>query len=124
MSSGKVRIRVKRVYDPPGEEDGYRILVDRLWPRGLRKEEARVDLWLKEVAPSDQLRQWFSHDPSKWEEFKRMYFQELRGKRAVETLVKVIESNGLVTLLFSASDRERNNAVALLEYLKGVLRLS
>jgi len=75
-------IKVKRVYEPPSEDDGVRVLVDRLWPRGLSRESAKVDLWLRDAAPSDELRRWFGHDPSKWDEFKRRYFEELRGNRA------------------------------------------
>jgi len=77
-------IKVKRVYEPPSEDDGVRVLVDRLWPRGLSRESAKVDLWLRDAAPSDELRRWFGHDPSKWNEFKRRYFEELRGLAQVD----------------------------------------
>ena len=77
-------IKVKRVYEPPSEDDGVRVLVDRLWPRGLSRESAKVDLWLRDVAPSDELRRWFGHNPSKWDEFKRRYFEELRGLAQVD----------------------------------------
>lgn len=111
-------IQLKRVYDPASESDGYRVLVDRLWPRGIRKEKARINLWLKEVAPSAALRKWFGHDPSKWEEFKERYFAELDERiPVVEKLVeRAKECN--VTLVYSARDAEHNNAVALQEYLK------
>lgn len=108
-------IKVKRVYAGAGRDDGFRILVDRLWPRGLSKQSARVDQWIKEIAPSDELRRWFSHDPDRWEGFVQKYFAELEGKHELaESIIK----KGDVTLLFSAKDEERNNAVALAEYLK------
>jgi uncharacterized protein YeaO (DUF488 family) len=111
-------IRVKRVYDKPEKEDGFRILVDRLWPRGLTKKEAKIDAWLKEIAPSNELRKWFSHDPSKWEEFKQRYRKELSLK---EELIKKIrdeeKKHGTVTLLYGTSERRYNNAYALLDYL-------
>lgn len=110
-------IRLKRVYDVPDGEDGQRVLVDRVWPRGLRREMAHADLWLPEIAPSASLRRWFSHDPSKWEEFKARYFEELDAKpEVVERLLKMA-SGGPLTLLFSARDQQHNQAVALREYL-------
>lgn len=111
-------IKLKRIYDAPARADGQRVLVDRIWPRGVSKEAADLDLWLKEVAPSDRLRKWFGHDEEKWEEFKRRYFEELDGRR--ESLKEVVEaaSHRTVTLLFAAKDEERNNAVALKEYLQ------
>ncbi|AWR98483.1 DUF488 domain-containing protein [Metallosphaera hakonensis] len=112
-------IKVKRVYDPPSPDDGVRVLVDRLWPRGLNKERAKVDLWLKDVAPSHELRTWFSHDPAKWEEFKRRYRQELERSQEVSRLRELISREKVVTLLYSAKDKERNNAVMLKEYLEG-----
>ncbi len=111
-------LKLKRVYEPPSEEDGCRVLVDRVWPRGLRKEQAKVDLWLKEIAPSDELRKWFGHDPQKWAAFKRRYHAELdQNREAVNPLLERTES-GPVTLLFAARDEEHNNAVALKEYLE------
>ena len=107
-------IKVKRVYDSPEPSDGFRILVDRLWPRGLSKEQAKVDLWLREVAPSDELRKWFAHDPSKWGDFQKRYTEELKTKG--ELLHKIWESErgkGTVTLLYSTRDETHNNAVAL-----------
>jgi uncharacterized protein YeaO (DUF488 family) len=112
-------IKIKRVYESPAEEDGFRVLIDRLWPRGLAKEKAKLDLWIKEVAPSDELRKWFSHDPEKWEEFKKKYLQELSAKQALLTKIRQLEKEqGTVTLLYSAKDTEHNNAVALKEILK------
>ena len=110
-------IQVKRVYDPPAKADGYRVLVDRLWPRGLTKQEARIDQWLKEIAPSTSLRKWFKHDPDKWKEFKKRYAAELDDQREhVKQLVRAARKQ-TVTLLFGAKDTEHNNAVALKEYL-------
>ena len=107
-------IRIKRIYDPVAEGDGFRILVDRLWPRGIKKETAKIDLWLKEIAPSSELRKWFSHDPTKWEEFKKKYAKELAARQELLKEIKQFEKNmGTVTLLYSARDTEHNNAVAL-----------
>jgi uncharacterized protein YeaO (DUF488 family) len=107
-------IRIKRIYEQAAEEDGFRILVDRLWPRGLSKENAKVDLWLKEVAPSGELRKWFSHDPAKWAEFKEKYGEELAAKQPLLREIRQMETEkGAVTLLYSARDVEHNNAVAL-----------
>jgi uncharacterized protein YeaO (DUF488 family) len=111
-------IQLKRVYDSASETDGCRILVDRVWPRGVRKEKARIDLWLREVAPSTALRKWFGHDPSKWEEFKQRYFAELDQRvSVVQELVKRSRACP-ITLVYSARDTKHNNAVALQEYLK------
>ncbi|MGN2390078.1 DUF488 domain-containing protein [Pelomicrobium sp. G1] len=109
---------VRRVYDPPREEDGLRVLVDRLWPRGLSKDAARVDLWLKDIAPSDALRKWYGHDPARWDEFRRRYFSELEARRERLEELKERARRGRVTLLFGARDEERNNAVALRQYLE------
>ena len=112
-------VRLKRAYEPPSREDGFRILVDRLWPRGLAKADAAIDLWLKEVAPSAELRRWFGHDPEKWEEFRRRYRDELDGNaEAIEELRRVIAGKDKVMLLYAAHDDEHNNAVVLLDYLK------
>jgi uncharacterized protein YeaO (DUF488 family) len=113
-------IKVKRVYEPPSEDDGLRVLVDRLWPRGLSRESAKVDLWLRDAAPSDELRRWFNHDPSRWDEFKSRYFEELRGNRAVDQLLEVLRSGRTITLLYAARS-PYNNAVALKEYLESLL---
>jgi uncharacterized protein YeaO (DUF488 family) len=110
-------LQIKRIYAEPSPEDGKRILVDRLWPRGLSKEKARVDLWLKEVAPSNELRKWFAHDPKKWPEFKRRYIAELKTLGAPLVLLRQQVSHGKVTLLYGARDEEHNEAVVLLEML-------
>ena len=111
-------IKIKRIYDPPHCADGQRVLVDRLWPRGLSKERAAVDLWLKDIAPSAELRRWFSHDPDKWREFQRRYFRELkRLSEPVEALRKRA-ATGRVTLLYAAKDAEHNNAAALKTFLE------
>jgi uncharacterized protein YeaO (DUF488 family) len=107
-------IKIKRVYEAAAEDDGFRILVDRLWPRGISKEKAKIDLWLKEVAPSDELRKWFAHDSEKWGEFKKKYGEELAAKQELLKEVRRIEKEkGMVTLVYSARDMEHNNAVAL-----------
>jgi uncharacterized protein YeaO (DUF488 family) len=110
-------IRVKRVYDPPSSDDGTRFLVDRLWPRGAKREALRLDGWLKDVAPSEALRRWFSHDPTKWDEFRRRYSVELDGKPETWQPILQAAQRGNVTLLYSARDTEHNNAVALKAYL-------
>jgi uncharacterized protein YeaO (DUF488 family) len=112
-------VRIRRVYDPPEEADGLRVLVDRLWPRGLKKESARIDLWFRELAPSTPLRKWFGHEPAKWVEFQRRYFAELDARKpeTIETLLTHARS-GTVTLLFAARELEHNNAVALQRYLE------
>ncbi len=109
-------LQTKRVYDPAFENDGFRVLVDRVWPRGVHK--TRVDLWLPSVAPSTGLRKWFGHDPEKWLEFKRRYFDELEERSADLQLLSGQVRRGFVTLLYSARDRRHNQAVALEEYLK------
>ena len=117
-----MKISVKRVYEQPGPDDGTRILVDRLWPRGLSKEEARVDVWLKAIAPSNELRNWYHHDPEKWAEFKKRYFAELAASQdAVNELVGYVKK-GKVTFLYSSKEPEKNNAVALHEYIGAVLK--
>ena len=110
-------ILVKRVYDPASEKDGYRVLVDRIWPRGLRKDAARIDLWLKDIAPSTALRQWFDHDPSKWREFKTRYFRELTRHEDQVNQLKEMSKAKRLTLLYAAKNTENNNAAALKEYL-------
>ena len=109
---------IKRIYEEPSEGDGTRILVDRLWPRGLTKEKARVDLWLKEIAPSSDLRRWFGHDPKKWNEFQRRYLDELKGHGEELSLLKQEAARGPVTLLFGARDVEHNEAVILQAVLR------
>jgi uncharacterized protein YeaO (DUF488 family) len=113
-----VVIKLKRAYEPPESDDGLRVLVDRLWPRGVSKSSARIDLWLKEIAPSAALRKWFGHDPAKWNKFRVRYFQELQKKRdTVEQLVEHVR-HGTVTLVYGAKDQEHNDAVALKEFLE------
>jgi uncharacterized protein YeaO (DUF488 family) len=112
-------IKVKRIYDPAKGEDGFRILVDRLWPRGVSKAAAGIDSWLRDVAPSDTLRKWFAHDPKKWTTFKRKYCEELRDKKDLIRQIQDREKeNGTVTLLYSAKDDSHNQAVALICFLK------
>ena len=110
-------IKLKRAYDPASEDDGVRFLVERLWPRGVKKTALRLDAWLKDVAPSTELRRWFSHDPSKWIEFQRRYSAELDAKpEAVEPILEA-DRRGRVTLVYSSHDEEHNNAVAPRAYL-------
>jgi uncharacterized protein YeaO (DUF488 family) len=111
-------IRAKRIYDAPEKGDGLRILVDRLWPRGMSKERAAVGLWLKDAAPSDSLRQWFGHKPDRWAEFKAQYHRELEGNYELVAELRKQARKGSITLLFSAKDERHNNAVALVEYLQ------
>jgi uncharacterized protein YeaO (DUF488 family) len=110
-------IRIKRAYEEPDREDGERILVDRLWPRGLTKEKARVDLWLKDVAPSTELRKWFAHDPGKWEEFRSRYLEELKTNKEPLSLLRQEAANGTVTLVYGAKDQQHNEALILQELL-------
>jgi uncharacterized protein YeaO (DUF488 family) len=111
------KIRVKRVYEPPAAEDGTRVLVDRLWPRGISKADAALDLWIKEIAPSAALRKWFGHEPERWAEFKKRYARELDGNPDAVAELRAALKRGAVTLLFAAHDAERNNAEALRQYL-------
>ena len=106
-------VRIKRVYEPPAPDDGVRVLVDRLWPRGVTRDEAKIDLWLKNVAPSTSLRRWFGHDPARWPGFQDRYRAELAGSPALNELLAVIKERKQVTLLFGAKDTEHNNAVVL-----------
>lgn len=111
-------IRVKRIYQPAAAEDGVRVLVDRMWPRGLSKERARVDHWFREVSPSAPLRKWFRHDPAKWDEFRRRYFEELDQAADAVAKLRSLANGQTVTLLYAAKDEEHNNAVALKQYLQ------
>ena len=111
-------VNIKRVYEEPKKSDGKRILVDRLWPRGLTKAEVKVDLWLKEIAPSTALRKRFSHEPSKWEEFKKRYSVELEKNNEQISLLEGEVSEGKVTLVYGAKDQEHNGAVVLREFLE------
>ena len=106
-------IQIKRAYEEPHREDGTRILVDRLWPRGLTKEKARVDLWLKDVAPSTELRKWFAHDPTKWAEFRSRYIEELKRNSEQLSLLGQEAAKGTVTLVYGAKDQQHNEAVIL-----------
>lgn len=111
--------KVKRVYDAAGPGDGYRVLVDRIWPRGVSKEKAHVDLWMKEIGPSDRLRKWFGHDPKRWAEFQKRYRKELKNNSELVGKLRELEKkDGTVTLVYSARDEEHNQAVALREFLK------
>lgn len=110
-------IAVKRIYESKDEADGFRILVDRLWPRGVKKSEAQVDLWLKEAGPSTDLRKWFDHDPAKWAEFLSDYTFELRKNKALPELFEQVKNHKKVTLLYAARDQEYNNGVALRQFL-------
>ena len=126
MSKHEHRIALKRAYEEADANDGTRVLVDRLWPRGLSKERARVDAWLKEVAPSDELRRWFGHDPDKFAEFRKRYEAELASESGKEAMAKLGElvKRGHVTLLFAARDMEHNNAVVLRDVLMKSIEVS
>jgi uncharacterized protein YeaO (DUF488 family) len=114
------KLAIKRVYEPAAASDGFRVLVDRLWPRGLSKAKVHVDLWLKEIAPSDALRKWFGHDPERWAQFQARYRRELRANPdAVKQLKQVMKQHRSATLLFSARDEQHNNAVVLCSFLRG-----
>ena len=110
-------IRIKRAYEEPDREDGKRILVDRLWPRGLTKEKAKVDLWLKDLAPSTELREWFAHDPDKWAEFQSRYREELKRNKEQVSLLRREAAKGTVTLVYGAKDQQHNEAVILQKLL-------
>ncbi len=115
-------IQTKRVYEPESAHDGKRFLVERLWPRGIKKENLDIDAWLKDVAPSTELRQWFGHDPAKWSEFQKRYRAELRSHQAALTPLLASARRGNVTLLYSAHDQEHNNAIVLKGYLEKRIR--
>ncbi|MHB8600801.1 MAG: DUF488 domain-containing protein [Ktedonobacteraceae bacterium] len=115
MAKRTLHIAIKRAYDEPAQDDGTRILVDRLWPRGLSKEQAHIDVWLKEIAPSDELRKWFGHEPEKFAEFRSRYKAELASGEAIDAIGRLYElaRQGQVTLVYAAHDTEHNNAVVL-----------
>ena len=120
MTSSTADIRIKRVYEPPGADDGARVLVDRLWPRGVRKDALDMSLWLKDIAPSPDLRRWFGHDPARFADFAERYRLELSGNgAAVEKLLDLV-GQGRLTLLYAAHDTAHNHAVVLAEYLRGL----
>lgn len=112
-----MKISIKRVYLPAEDGDGYRVLVDRLWPRGIKKENARVDLWAKTLAPSAELRKWFNHIPERFEEFAKKYVAELKSNPDVAPVIEQLRQHGKVTLLYGAKDEQHNNAVVLLHFL-------
>lgn len=116
-----MRVRVKRVYETPAEEDGTRILVDRLWPRGVSKEDAALDDWMRDIAPSDELREWFDHDPERWKEFERRYRAELEEKEDLIEGLREYARDGQLTLVYAAKDQEHNNARVLQEVMGGAL---
>jgi len=115
-------IRTKRIYEKVSKEDGIRILVDRLWPRGVSKKDAHLDVWLRDIAPSTELRAWFNHDPSKWNKFRSSYFAELDKNSQLTTQLLQKAKDGTITLVFSAKEEKFNNAVALKEYLEEKLK--
>lgn len=111
-------VAIKRAYEPAGEADGYRVLIDRIWPRGVTKEQARLDEWARELAPSAELRRWFGHDPERFEEFRRRYLEELASESEKLDELRHRASSGTVTLVYGARDREHNDAVVLAELLR------
>lgn len=115
-------VKIKRIYEPPAAGDGYRILVDRLWPRGVKKATADIDLWLKEIAPSSALRTWFAHDPAKWATFRKKYMSELKDNPAVKELTGHIRQHTTVTLLYGAKDEAHNQAVVLQQYMQSLIK--
>jgi Uncharacterized conserved protein len=117
-----VTLKIKRVYDAPSEADGYRVVVDRLWPRGISKDDLKVDIWLRDVAPSDELRKWFGHDPAKWQGFRSKYTQELNSNKEFEKLLDLVRERERVTLVYSARDTEHNQAVVLKELIEKRLK--
>ena len=121
-STGGPEIQLKRAYAAPAGSDGMRILVDRIWPRGLRKENAKIDLWLKDIAPSTELRRWFHEDETRWPEFQRRYRREIRGNQESLSLLEQRARTGPITLLFAAADVEHNNAVVLRGVIAARLR--
>jgi len=122
MNGKRVTIRIKRVYEEPEEADGRRVLVDRLWARGLSKQKAKIDVWVKEIAPSTELRRWYGHEPGKWSEFKSRYVAELEANPAgIEELLAEVQA-GTVTFLYSSKEERLNNAVALKEYIESIIQ--
>ena len=111
-------IKLKRAYEAASKDDGLRILVERLWPRGLSKQKAQIDLWLKDLAPSTELRKWYGHDPARWPQFRKRYGAELKGKGDMLALLRYVTEERTVTFVYAASDEERNSAVVLKELLE------
>ena len=111
-------IKIKRVYEKPDIHDGLRILVDRLWPRGIRRSTSNIDLWIKDVAPSIELRKWYSHEEKKWPEFEKKYKEELKENKGFDKILDIVQKADPVTLLYSTSDKEHNNAVVLWKVLE------
>ncbi len=111
-------VKIKRIYEKADPDDGFRVLVDRLWPRGVSKEEARLDIWYKDIAPSDELRKWFNHDTAKWEEFQKKYSEELRNNPKFPEFKDLVKKQKNITLLFGAHDTEHNQAVVLQSFFK------
>lgn len=116
------KVKIKRIYDPFLASDGYRILIDRLWPRGVKKEEAHIDKWLKDIAPSTELRKEFNHQPKKWQQFILAYHKELEGSAVIDELATEIKNHSNVTLLFAAKDTEHNHALVLQEFIEEYLK--
>lgn len=112
-----MKVHIKRVYEDAEKEDGFRILVDRVWPRGMTKEKAAIDLWLKEIGPTTELRKWFGHDPDRWTEFKKRYKEELKENKEIVAELKTHVKKGKVTLVYSAKDEAHNQAIVVQEYL-------
>ena len=119
-----VRIRLKSIYDKYDVSDGLTILVDRLWPRGVRKSTPNVEIWMSDIAPSDELRRWYQHDPKKWVRFKDRYIKELNANDMVEEMLNIVSSNSLVTFVFASSEHERNNATVLKDFIERKLKKS
>lgn len=117
-----MKIKIKRAYESPSDDDGYRILVDQLWPRGISKKKAKIDFWPKELAPSTELRRWYGHDPEKWSEFKSRYFAELDGNPELVNEFLEYVRKGTVTFIYSSKEQRLNNAVALKEYVESSIR--
>jgi uncharacterized protein YeaO (DUF488 family) len=111
-------IKLKRAYEPASKDDGLRVLVERLWPRGVSKQKANIDLWLKSLAPSTALRQWYGHDPARWPQFRKRYRAELKGQGDVLALLRYVTEERTVTFVYAASDQERNSAVVLKGFLE------
>ncbi|MET4080567.1 uncharacterized protein YeaO (DUF488 family) [Pedobacter sp. UYP30] len=111
-------LKLKRAYDDYQKSDGFRVLVDRLWPRGVKKEDAHIDFWAKELAPSTDLRKWFNHEPEKWNSFSKSYIEELKHNESMEELLELVESKEMVTLVYGAKDEQHNHAIVLLNFIK------